>query len=606
MLFNKVPFTLRTKLITSFTGVLIIFLSVALFNLNQVGQIKKSMETQNEKVDLKVMALELKEMVQELNIIASGLEISKKPEYIEKYNSKRQAYNDMVKRIGDTATTPDLRKWRSQMIQASVDYINNFDSAAKMVQDPNMKPLDLEKNLQYLYGESQMLKDTIFGLVDKFYLAYTQDAEQSIKTSTALLDTTSSVMLMVSLAVLLVTIVIAFLLTRSFIRPIRRLQQAVSLMAAGDLRQQIKSSSQDELGQLSQSFDHMIKQVRLMLGHTQHIASSLSQHAHSFNSVSQVTASANADVLKAIHEISTGADEQATVSEQSSVLIAELETEILHISQYTDLMKNTSMQASTNTRKGTTSIHELKEASDQSRQILRKVNEAMETLSTSSSQISKITRSITEISTQTNVLALNAAIEAARAGVHGKGFSVIAEEVRGLSKQSNESSKMIEQITTMLQHQILELQLINGKALEYTITQNNKVGETLNSFEGIEQSMQAIASQIGQIHDKIDQVRIKNEKLVESVQLVAAIAQETAAGVEEVNSTSIQQNDSILRIAEESDDILNLSQKLFEEISKFRIDQDDEEIQDTQGEGLDLEEAGPGSTSAAELQKLAQ
>jgi methyl-accepting chemotaxis protein len=90
--------------------------------------------------------------------------------------------------------------------------------------------------------------------------------------------------------------------------------------------------------------------------------------------------------------------------------------------------------------------------------------------------------------------------------------------------------------------------------------------------------MQAISSQIEQIHDKIDQARIKNEKLVESVQLVAAIAQETASGVEEVNSTSIQQNDSILRIVEESDDILSLSQKLFEEISKFRIDEVDEEI----------------------------
>jgi methyl-accepting chemotaxis protein len=252
---------MRTKLIASFTGVLIIFLSVALFNLNQVSQIKKAMDIQNEKVDLKVMALELKEMVQELNIIASGLEISKKPEYIEKYNNKRQAYNDMVKRIGDTATTPDLRKWRSQMIQASVDYISNFDTAAKMVQDPNMKPLDLENNLQYLYGESQILKDTIFGLVDKFYSTYSQDAHQAIKSSKTMLDTTGSVMLIVSLAVLLVTIVIAFLLTRSFTRPIRRLQQAVSLMAAGDLRQQINSSSQDELGQLSQSFDHMTKQA---------------------------------------------------------------------------------------------------------------------------------------------------------------------------------------------------------------------------------------------------------------------------------------------------------------------------------------------------------
>jgi methyl-accepting chemotaxis protein len=326
-----------------------------------------------------------------------------------------------------------------------------------------------------------------------------------------------------------------------------------------------------------------------MLGHTQQIASSLSDHAHSFHSFSQVTASANADVLKAIHEISSGADEQATVSEQSSMLIAELETEILHISQYTHLMKNTSMEASSNTWKGTSSIHELKEASDQSEQILQKVNEAMDTLSSNSSQISKITRSITEISTQTNVLALNAAIEAARAGEHGRGFSVIADQVRGLSQQSRESSNIIEQITTMLQQQIADLQLIMGEAQDHTVKQNNKVHETLNSFESIELSMQAITSQIGQIHDKIDHARIKNEKLIQSVQLFAAIAQETAAGVEEVNSTSIQQNHSIHRIAEESDDILGLTQKLFEEISKFQMDSDEDKQQGVEGEVMNQE-----------------
>jgi methyl-accepting chemotaxis protein len=572
MLTNKFAITMRMKLIASFAGVFLIFLAVALFNLNQVSQIKKSMNNQNDKVDLKVMALELKEMVQELNIIASGLEISKKPEYIDKYNSKRQAYNDMVKRIGDTATTPELKKWRGQMIQASVDYINNFDSAAKMVQDPNMKPLDLNINLLYLYGESQTLKDTIFGLVDKFYVTYAQDAQQSISTSTTLLDTTSRVMLIVGLIVLLITIVIAYLLTRSFTRPIIRLQKAVSLIAAGDLRHQINSSSQDELGQLSHSFDHMIEQVRLMLGNTQQIASSLSDHAHSFQSFSQITASANSDILKAIHEISSGTDEQAKATEQSSRIIAELEEEILYISQYTDLMKQTNLEASKNTHKGTSSVRELKQASEESQEVLHKVTSAMESLSSSSNQIGKITQSITEISTQTNVLTLNAAIEAARAGAHGKGFSVIADEVRGLSLQSSNSSKMIGQIIQSLQKQIQELQLIMREARENTLKQNSKVTETLDSFEGIEKSMLKITSQIEQIHEKIDHTRIKNDKLIESVQFVSSIAQETAAGVEEVNSTSIEQDGSIHRIAEQSDDMLKLSRKLFHEISKFQID----------------------------------
>jgi methyl-accepting chemotaxis protein len=113
------------------------------------------------------------------------------------------------------------------------------------------------------------------------------------------------------------------------------------------------------------------------------------------------------------------------------------------------------------------------------------------------------------------------------------------------------------------------------EAQAYAITQNSKVAETLDSFEGIEQSMLAITSQIEQIHNKIDQTRNKNEKLVESAHRVAPIAQETAAGVEQVHSTSIQQDASIHSIAVQSDDILSLSQQLFAEISKFQMDMDD-------------------------------
>ncbi|MBP1989426.1 methyl-accepting chemotaxis protein [Paenibacillus eucommiae] len=573
---RKRTITFRVKLIASFAGVLLVFLAVALFNLNQVAQIKLSMYNQNDKVGLKVMALELKEMVQELNIIASGLEISKNAEYIEKYNSKRPIYNEMVKRIGETATTPELKKTRSLMIQASVDYIDNFDNAARLVQDTSMKPSDLESNLFHLYTESQALKETIFGLVDKFYVTYAGDAEQAIALSTTKLNETSRVMLIVAFLVFFVTVGIAIWLIRSFLRPIVRLQKAVALIASGDLRHQINASSQDELGQLSSSFDSMVGQVRHMLTNTQLIASSLTDHAHSFHSFSRHTALANTNLLKAIHEISAGADEQAVQTERSTHIITELETKMIHITEYTDVMRQTSASASSNTHKGSSSVRALKDSHEHSQEVMHKINTAMNTLSSSSIQIGKIVQSITEISTQTNVLALNAAIEAARAGVHGKGFSVIANEVRQLSQQTNDSSKSIARIILSLQKQILDLQSIMQEAGESAHIQNTKVEETLDSFEIIEQSMLSIASQITQIHEKTEQARLKNDELVESVQLVSAIAQQTAAGVQEVNATSIEQNASTHRIAEESDDILDLSQKLFQEISRFLIDTDDE------------------------------
>ncbi|PJI52474.1 hypothetical protein CTI14_41675 [Methylobacterium radiotolerans] len=97
---------------------------------------------------------------------------------------------------------------------------------------------------------------------------------------------------------------IAFLLIRSFMNPIQRLQHAVQKIAAGDLRHKINSSSQDELGKLSQNFDEMIDQVKGMLSNTQTIASSLTEHSRSFHEFSEATAAANQDIVRAIQEIS--------------------------------------------------------------------------------------------------------------------------------------------------------------------------------------------------------------------------------------------------------------------------------------------------------------
>ncbi|OXM84315.1 methyl-accepting chemotaxis protein [Paenibacillus rigui] len=587
--------SLKVKLLSGFSVMLILFLGVALYNLQQVNNIKAHLSEQNEKVELKLMALELKEMVQELNIIASGLEISKKVEYIPKYNEKRKVFDGMIKKIGDTATTPEQIKWRSQLISLTVDYTNTFDVAAKLVQENKLPQADLDRNMEYLYNESQKYMGDIFNNVDQFYIAYSKDAEVAVAATQSMLNHTVIVMLIASVIVLISSVAIAYLLLRSFIHPIQKLQHAVRLMASGDLRNKINSRSTDELGKLSRDFDHMIDQVRAMLSNTQTIASSLTEHSKTFHSFSGATASANADIIRAIQEISAGADQQANYSEQSSYIITELEHEIETISEFTNTMQRKSREAAFNTHTGSASMEALKEASSLSQEVLAKVYSAMEGLSASSAQINKIVNTITDISQQTNVLALNAAIEAARAGVHGRGFSVIAEEVRQLSLQTNQSSKSIASIIVSLQNQTQSLESSLFEARASFDQQKGKMNDSIDAFQQIRGSMDELSSHIEQIHQQIASAKERNSRLVESVQFVASIAQETAAGVEEVNSTSIQQDAAIQQIASQADDIQILSQKLFQEISRFQIGGVSKEGE--QGEGpLDSGSEAPTKT----------
>ncbi|MGG2201442.1 methyl-accepting chemotaxis protein [Paenibacillus validus] len=567
----SLEFTLKAKLILSFTALLLIFVAVSAFNRSQMNGIHQQVLHQNAEMNKQRLALELKIKTNEIDAVKSGYIISKDEKLIGQFEQKSADFYTLVEQIASSASNSDQRKWSAKLTNTSTEYTATFNTALQIVRNPNLSPVEMNEQLAKVHELSQVHKEYIFELVDQFNQAYESDVQAAISSSNEYVKQSQNTSLIAVLLVLVVSAGVAFLLIRSFMRPISRLQKAVRQIAQGDLTSRINNTSRDELGNLSRDFDHMIGQVRGMLQNSQRIASSLSTHSSMFREFSGSTALANKEIVRAIHEISAGAEQQAQYTELSSTTINELDEQVRDIAKFTDTMQRKSREAAINTHTGSESMEELQSAARHSEEVLHHVYQAMETLSRSSAQIARIVGTISDISTQTNVLALNAAIEAARAGVHGKGFSVIAEEVRLLSGQTNDSSKTIAVIVKSLMTQIKELEATLGEAKQSFEQQKGKMSDSLAAFQEIRQSMDELSSHIGQIHSRIAAAEDKNNQLVQSIQHVAAIAQETAAGVEEVNSSSLQQDAAIHQIAREADDILELAQWLFTEINKFKI-----------------------------------
>ncbi|MDF2922978.1 MAG: hypothetical protein K0R57_1892 [Paenibacillaceae bacterium] len=565
----KPRLTLKLRLVLSFTAITAVFMLAALINTQQVGQIRSSSETQREKVKLQIQALELKGEAQDIKDIASGLMISRTAAFIDKYKEARPVFQEKVTALGNTAVTEEQLKWRSQLIMASTDYLNMFDQAVAIISDPNLKEIDILKNTEYLYQQTQEQRDKIFTLVDHFYDDFSQDAEASALSSNRLMERTGTLMNASSIIVLLMSAAISAVIIISMSRSIRRLQAAVSVISRGDLSHKIGSSSQDELGALSRDFDTMVDKVSSMMSRIKEVGASLSGHSGQFQRFASETASANSNILSAIREIAAGADQQARQSEGSSVIMDALDREIDLIWHSAEAMREASLVSEQTTQAGQQAMISLRKASAETARMIGEVQQAMTSLSTRSSQVGKIINTISDISTQTNILSLNAAIEAARAGSYGKGFSVIAEEVRVLSQQTGESSRSISDIISGLMEEIKRLDMQLDKTHSMLENQNVKVGDSLNSFDAIFRSMTEVTSQVNSVHDKVEVVRSKNGELIDSFQHVAAVAEETAAGVQEMSSTFIEQDGSIRHIAEQAEDINHLSQELFRQLDSF-------------------------------------
>ncbi|MFF2910367.1 methyl-accepting chemotaxis protein [Paenibacillus sp. NPDC057934] len=567
---TRMHLSMKWKLILSFSAVALIFLGVAVYQGYKINQIEKSMETQKTEMENRITVSTLTQLLQEMKSVEASLAGTSDLEWADAFKEKeKKLYAEMAKVEFGSGTS--AQEGLQQLQGQAQEYTGVVDELVQTLNDSSLDPMTVLDKIDELHTKAQELNGTMLESNGKLYTAAAENAEQAQGVSFDLLKNTNAVVLYAAIFVLIFTLVIAIVLIRSFLNPVRKLQTALRKISEGDLREQINSPYNDELGRLSHHFDHMVGRVREMLQQTQTVASSLADYSNSFQQSSAITAHTNQDIVRTIQDISSGADQQAGQSEQSAGLIQELERGIQEITEYTEVMLTTSETANLNTRSGSAAVTALREVSGQSRQSVGKVYLTLDKLAEQSRDISRITQTITEISSQTNILSLNAAIEAARAGVHGKGFAVIADEVRQLADQTKVSSGHIREIIAELQQGMEDFQQDMLETRGNLEEQEEKVEETLASFEAIDQSIAEISKQIGHIHDKVDETRGMNTRLAESVHSVAAIAEETAAGVQEVNASSIQQDQSIAAIARQAVDIHEISQKLFQEINVFKI-----------------------------------
>lgn len=598
--------SMKWKLIMSFAAVALIFLGVAVYQGYKINQIEQSMVTQKTEMDNRISVSTITQMLQELNGIETSLAGTSDLDYANTFEEKEKKFFEELKKVKFAPGNP--AQLGLQFLQGQAEeYVGYVASMVKTLNDTSLEPVDVLSKIDEIHGKALSLNTAMLETNQRLYTAASQNAQDAQSQSFDLLKYTNNIVMYAAIAVLVFTLIIALVLIRSFLNPVHKLQIALRKISEGDLRQQIHSPYNDELGQLSHHFDHMVSRVREMLQQTQQVASTLADYSQSFQESSAITAHTNQDIVRTIQEISSGADQQAGQSEQSAGLIRELEQGIQEITGYTEVMLNTSEAANMNTRQGSAAVTAFREVSEQSRESVNRAYLALGRLAEQSQDISRIIQSINEISSQTNILSLNAAIEAARAGAYGKGFAVIADEVRQLADQTKASSGHIRVMITELQQGMTEFQRDMLETRGNLEAQGEKVGETLASFEAIDQSIAEISRQIGQIHDKVDETREMNTRLAESVHTVAAIAEETAASVQEVNASSIQQDGAISDIAKQAVDINEISQRLFQEINVFKINPgtgaevsaapiaEESITQEDQGQDLSIENEQPAA-----------
>nr|WP_249316808.1 methyl-accepting chemotaxis protein [Bacillus sp. FJAT-50079] len=375
----------------------------------------------------------------------------------------------------------------------------------------------------------------------------------------------------ISLGVLILIVILAYVIATGLSRPLARLQQTTQEMSLGDLTAHVDVKGKDEMAMLGSSFNTMADNIRGLIQQVAHSADSVGATAKDVSNHAETTGKISEQISTAIEELANGATDQAQSVYNGSEMVASMTQSVQRISESVEETVQMIDEANDAVKDGEEIVANQVVLSMKGKDTTVGVSNSIELLVEKSQRIEEIVGVIHNIAAQTNLLALNAAIEAARAGEHGKGFAVVAEEVRKLAEQSAGSSENIIELLKEIQQASLKSVNEVKAAIDVATKQETAVNETKATFHKIKQSMEGIVVQIHGVATSADQLNTDASSISDVISDVAAVAEESAASTEEVSASTIEQTEAIARITELSDELTESAHALLKEVQKFHI-----------------------------------
>ncbi|TCO74406.1 methyl-accepting chemotaxis protein [Marinisporobacter balticus] len=370
---------------------------------------------------------------------------------------------------------------------------------------------------------------------------------------------------------LLIAISIAYLFATSLTNPIKTLVKDMEKVSAGDLTIKRKIKRTDEIGQLGENFNRMVAELHKITKETQGVSVAITSSAQNLAATSELTSASAQEVAATIEVIARGASDQAIEAEKSANLTIQLADNFNKLTMNFDHIRTSAQDVIETSETSKVVVNELKEKTKLNNEGTQKVEKAIIDLDNRIKDIGNILATIDTIAGQTNLLALNASIEAARAGDAGKGFTVVAEQIRKLSEESRVSSDEIKEIITNVQKESNHTVGIMKELKERSLAENESVVEVNDSFEKISQSINSVTGKIEEMSCFTNQLNQDKDEIVKSIQSISAVSEETAASSEEVNAAMQQQAMAEEQIATAADKLNVLATKLDGEMSRFKI-----------------------------------
>ncbi|GAA3349216.1 methyl-accepting chemotaxis protein [Lysinibacillus sp. FSL M8-0216] len=358
----------------------------------------------------------------------------------------------------------------------------------------------------------------------------------------------------------------------SMAKPINRVVQAMERFAEGDLTQENMSiRSKDEIGKLANAMNQMQAKLKDMIHNIAQASDLINTSSKELSqSANEVNMGAE-QVAITMNELASGAEGQAHHSNELTSLMERFTADLRETNQHGEHIHQSSVEVLGLTNEGSQLMTSSNSQMSKIDGIVQNAVEKVKNLDAQAQEISKLVVVIKDIADQTNLLALNAAIEAARAGEHGKGFAVVADEVRKLAEQVAFSVNDITSIVTNIQQDFDVVTSSLEDGYQEVKEGTNQIKATSETFSTISNSINDVVESVQLISSNLSKVTEDGQKMNSAIQEIAAVAEESAAGVEQTTATTEQTSSSMEVMAGKSAQLSTLALELKTLIAQFKL-----------------------------------